>query len=96
MYARLVMFTLGPGMRTTADKLADQFSSIHENMKGFKGATYIGDDSIGEYGCLTIWESKEDAEASGMDLRPKLEQALSGIAKGPPTSRLFVVFEPKS
>ena len=96
MYARLVMFTLGPGMRKESDKLADQFASAHKNMKGFKGATFIGDESIGEYGALTIWESKEDAEASSAALRPKLEQALSGIAKGPPTSRLFEVYEPKS
>ena len=95
MYARLIMFTLGPGMRTESEKIADQFAAVHKNMKGFKGATFLGDDSIGEYGALSIWESKDDAEASSASLRPKLEQALSGIAKGPPTSRLFDIYEPK-
>ena len=96
MHARLVMFTLGPGMRSTSEKLADQFASAHKTMNGFKGATFIGDDTVGEYGSLSIWESKEDVEASSTALRPKLEQALSGIAKGPPTVRVFEVYEPKS
>jgi len=96
MYARLVMFTLGPGMRSTAEKLADQFASAHKTLKGFKSATFIGDDTVGEYGALTLWESKEDAEAAGTALGPKLEQALSGIVKGPPTRRLFEVYEPKA
>lgn len=96
MYARLIMFTLGPGMRPTSEELADQFASLHKTLKGFRAATYIGDDTVGEYGALSIWESKEDEEAASVALRPKLEQALSGIAKGPPTSRSFEVYEPKS
>jgi len=94
MYARLVMFTLGQANVCPAEKLADQFASAFKTLKGFKSATFFGDNTVGEYGCLNLWESKEDAEAAGTVLRPKMEQALSGIAKGPPTVRLFEVYEP--
>ena len=95
MYAQLVMFTLGPGMRSTADKLADQFASAHKTLKGFKSATFIGDDTVGDYGALTLWETPEDLQAASNILRPKLQRALSGIAKGEPTVRVFEVYEPK-
>ena len=54
MYAQLVMFTLGPGMRPTADKLADQFASAHKTLKGFKSAMFIVDETVSEYGALTL------------------------------------------
>jgi len=95
MYAQLVMFTLGPGMRSTADKLADQFASAHKTLKGFKSSTFIGDDTVGDYGALTLWETPEDLQAASNILRPKLKEALSGIAKGEPTVRVFEVYEPK-
>ncbi len=95
MYAQLVMFTIGTGMRTEAERMSDEFTLAHKSLKGFKSAIYLGDDTIGEYGSLTIWETLEDIK-SGMDiLRPKLEKALSGIAKGAPTVRVFEVYEPK-
>jgi len=95
MYAQLVMFTLGPGMRSTADKLAGQFASAHKTLKGFKSSTFIGDDTVGDYGALTLWETPEDLQAASNILRPKLQEALSGIAKGEPTVRVFEVYEPK-
>jgi len=96
MYARLVMFTLGPGTRSTADKLVDQFAPDLRAQKGFKSATFLADDSVGEYGAFVLWESKEDAEAAFEALNPQLEKALTGIVQGPPTTRLFEVVKPKA
>ena len=95
MYAQLVMLTLGPGTRSTAEKLADQFAPALKALKGFKRVTFLGDETVGEYGTLSLWESKEDVEAAAAVLGPKLEQAVSGIAKSPPTRRFFEVYEPK-
>jgi len=36
MYAQLVIIALGPGMRPTAEKLADQFAPVVKAQKGFK------------------------------------------------------------
>jgi len=51
MYAQLVMLTLGPGMRSTAEKLADQFAPAVRALKGFKSETFLGDETVGEYWC---------------------------------------------
>jgi len=96
MYAQLVMLTLGPGTRSTAGKIADQFAPALKTMQGFKTITFFGDETTGEYGSLSLWESKEDAEAAAAIVRPQLEQAVSGIAKAPPTRRFFEVYEPKA
>jgi hypothetical protein len=96
MYAQLVMLSLGPGTRSAAEKLADQFVPALRTLKGFKRVTFLGDETTGEYGSLSLWESKEDAEAAGAVIGPQLEQAVSGIAKAPPTRRFFEVYEPKA
>jgi hypothetical protein len=76
MYASLLMSTLGPGMDSTAEKLVDQFAPVARTQKGLKGITFFGDDTVGEYGSLTIYESKEDAEDAIAATDPHLEQAL--------------------
>jgi len=96
MYAQLVILHLGPGMRSTAEKLADQFAPVLEAQKGFKKVTFFGDEAEGDYGSFSLWESKEDAEAEAEVIRPQLEQAVSGIAMEPPTRGLFEVYEPKA
>ncbi|MBA7675101.1 hypothetical protein ES703_83330 [subsurface metagenome] len=96
MYAQLLMFTLGNGMRAQAEKIADEFAVAHKPLKGFKSAIFLGDDASGEYGSLTTWETPDDLKSAADILRPKLTEVLSGIAKGPPTIRVFEVYEPKA
>ena len=96
MYAQLSMISLGPETRSAAEKLADQFAPALKTLKGFKGVTFFGNETVGEYGSLSLWESKEDAEAAAAVVRPQLEQAVSGISKAPPTRRFFEVYEPKA
>ena len=36
MYALLLLFPLGLGMRSTAEKLGDQFSPVHKADKGIR------------------------------------------------------------
>jgi len=96
MYAQLVMLTLGPGMRSTAEKLADQLAPAVRALKGFKSETFLGDETVGEYWCLSLWESKEDAEAATAAIGPRVDEAMSAIGKGPVTRRSFEVYEPKA
>ncbi len=96
MYARLVLFTLGPGMRSTTEEIADEMIPKVKVRKGFKSVTFLGDDEAGEYGAFVLWETKEDAEAGKEALFPILQNALSGIAKSPPSLKLFEVIEPKA
>jgi len=95
MYTRLILMNFGPGRRSAAEKVADTFAPIYRTMKGFRGATFFGDFETGECGALTMWESKEDAEAATVSLWPKLQEVAHGMLKGPPTVRVFEHYEPK-
>ncbi len=96
MYARLLLFTLGPGNRSTVEKLAAQFAPVLKARKGFKSVTFFGDDTAGEYGAFILWESREDAEAAREAVFPVFEKAVSGMLKGPPTHPLYEVIEVKT
>ncbi len=91
MYARLVLFNIGPGKRSTADKLVEQFAPAIKARKGFKSATFFGDEASGEYGVFVLWETEEDAEAAAKALFPKLQQSLANLVKEPPRNPLFEV-----
>ncbi len=96
MIARLLLMDLGAGARSAGEKVADKFAAIYKTMKGFKDATFFVDYETGECGTLTLWESKEDAEAAAAILRPKLQEAAGSMLKGPPTVRTFEVYKPKA
>ncbi len=92
MYAMWTIFTLGPGMRETADKLCEGWAPVLTSLKGFKSATFIGDDSVGQYAALSLWESKEDAEAAIADTDPKVQEQIGRMAKGPVTRKVYEVW----
>jgi len=64
MYLRLVRFRLGPGARSTAEKLADEFVPAIKAQNGCSECVFIADDDAGEYGIVVHWDSKEDADAA--------------------------------
>jgi hypothetical protein len=92
MYALLTMFTLGPGKQEVANKMGEEFSSAIAGMEGVKSMTMFGDDATGEYGGLSLWQSKEDAETALAAIGPKLGEALSGIVKGEPKRGVYEVW----
>ncbi len=96
MYTRLMLFTLGPGQREFAEGLADKFAPDFATLKGFQSITFMGDFDTGEVGTLSVWETKEDAEAAGEALMPKLQEAVGDRLKGPPSVKVLEVYEPKT
>ena len=64
MYARLTLINLGPGTRSTADALVENFKPALAARDGVKSVYFIGDDESGKYGSIVLWDSKEAAEAS--------------------------------
>ena len=97
MHARLTTFTLGPGKRSTAEKLADDFVAVAKAHKGYVSISFFGDDTSGEHGSYSLWETKEDADAITVAGWGKLaEIAGTGVAKEPPITKVFEVYEPKA
>jgi quinol monooxygenase YgiN len=96
MYVRFVLFTLGPGERTAAEKIADEIIPAIRAQKGCNTCKFFTDDEVGEYGIVVLWESREDADNAASVISPRLKPALSGIVKSPPSIRLYEVYEPKA
>jgi heme-degrading monooxygenase HmoA len=96
MHGRLTLITAGPGERAKMEALADKAASRYRQLKGFKGVTFFADEQEGLYGSLTLWESREDAEAAAAAAGPALREELAGIAlRGQPQIRTVDVYEPK-
>lgn len=97
MYAELVTMHLGPGMKATAEMVADQLSPVYKTLQGFKGLVFIGDIGAGEYGCLSLWELREYAEALSGSLKPRLKQLVQIAGANPKVGlgshRIFEVYE---
>ncbi len=80
MYANQVMFMLGPGKRSAAEKIFERLVPAAKARKEFKALTILADNTAGEYGVLGVFESKADATYEA--LFPHLQQAFAGIAQG--------------
>jgi heme-degrading monooxygenase HmoA len=97
MYAALTTFNLGPGTKELADKMGEQFGSMLQGMKGFQSMTMFGDYDTGEYGGISIWATKEDAEAALANTEEPMKKAVGHLLKGAPMRKVFEVWEgPKS
>ena len=96
MYAIMTFLTGKHEMREEMEKIVDRQSTILKGLKGFKSHTFLFDPEVHEYGGITLWESKEDAEAALAATGPRLQEALSEMIKAPPTRRIFEVYEPKT
>jgi heme-degrading monooxygenase HmoA len=94
MHARLVIFKLGPGQRSTIQALARQFDPLYRAQPGFKELYVIADDVSGQYGSYSVWESQADADAANAVIAPRLQRALAGHLQDPPNRWLFEVLEP--
>ena len=96
MYGRLTLITASPGDRSKMEALADTAASRYRQLKGFKGVTFFTDEQEGVYGSLTVWESREDAEAAAAVAGPALREDLAGVAlHGQPQIRTVEIYEPR-
>jgi len=91
MHARLVRFSFGSGRHAAAQAIADDVAPLIASQPGCHGVTVFGDETDGEYGIFVLWDSEENAHAAAQVVRQRLNERLSGNAKGPPGARLFKV-----
>ena len=91
MFARLVLFNFGPGMREAADALAADLGPQIRGLNGFQSVTFFGDDTDGQYGLFVLWESQEDADAAADVIAPQLMLHLKGKVTEEPSRRLYSV-----
>ena len=94
MNIRLVQFSLGPGKRSAAEKIADKVVPAIRARPGCERAEFFADNEAGDYGILVLWTSKQAADSASSVIGPILMPALAE-AKAESSIRLFDVYEPK-
>jgi hypothetical protein len=94
MFATFATITVSPGMWAFMSKGTDQMYAAIKNLKGFREAKFFGEDKLGIYNSLVIWDSKADAEAAQAALKGKTEQALASVLKSPILRQSFEVYQP--
>lgn len=105
MYARYTMAQYRRVDRATAESAADHVDALLRQQKGFKGCTWLFDHDTSEYGVLSLWETREAADAAATAIAAEVEQIfarLGVVAREPLTpqpavaSRLFEVYTPRT
>jgi heme-degrading monooxygenase HmoA len=91
MYARVINSQLVPGK--TDDAVAvwrDKVAATIKQAKGFKGAYLVGDRETGKGLTITLWESKEDADAMNAAL-PQTLALFDGMFAAQPSLETYEV-----
>jgi len=96
MYVRISNFTLGPGTRNAAESLADEVNRAYRALPGFRSVQFYADFDKGEYGGLSVWQTRTDADNAGQALKPIMEQKAGALLKGTPSVQTFELYEPKT
>jgi heme-degrading monooxygenase HmoA len=100
MFARMIQLSIKPGNREFAYRVADNAKRSMESLPGFQSVIFMREDKPEDGGddifaALSVWESREAAEAAGATLIPALQQQDNGYLTGPPTVTFHEVYEPK-
>ncbi len=96
MYARLLTFKSKPGVRREAEALADKMFVLMKSLKGFISVHFMVAEAEDRYGSLSLWETRQDAEAAGEIIRDKSSGSLGKIALEAPAREIFEVYKPKA
>ena len=94
MYARLVLYRASPGpsLRSRLERATAEVGQVMRRQRGFRAAYGVVDEASGEFGGISFWESREDAEAAGAALAAVVQETALEAA-GPPTIRIFEAAE---
>lgn len=96
MYARHILFKSSPEKRKAIEAMADDIYAFTKSLNGFVSATYLISEDESEYGSVTLWSSKEDAEAAAAAILEEFKETMEKVMDGPPEVTVFQVYRPES
>lgn len=96
MFARVTLMRLGPGKREESRRLSEHLRQVLAGQPGFADATFFVDVSGGEWGCVSYWQTREQAGEVRGALAQAVREALAGVntLEREPTERIMEVLEP--
>ncbi len=71
------------GNRPAMENVADQGGAGLAQIPGFESVTFYLDEERSVYGAISIWESREAAEAAEAASTPLFTAAIGDLAEGP-------------
>ena len=91
MYARVITSHVVSGKVDDAVSIwGEKVAPGLKQAKGFKGAYLTGDRTANKGVTITLWETREDADAMNATL-PQLLSLFDGIFAGPPSVETYEV-----
>lgn len=91
MYARVFSSQLVSGKADEAVSIwRDKVAPTAQQAKGFKGAFLLGDRGTGKGLTITLWETREDADAMNAAL-PQTQALFEGLFAAAPSLETFEV-----
>ena len=94
MYMRMSLACLKPGMGDAWRRMVDGYDPLIRQIPGFVAVTYYCDDGAGLAGSLSVWQSKEAAEAAATRIDDKTHEVMASMYQGVPTVQVLQVYEP--
>ncbi len=94
MYMRMSLAALKPGMGDAWRRMVDGYDPVIQQLAGFVAVTYYCDDEAALAGSLSVWESKEAAEAAAAAADEKTREILASLYRGTPIVQVLRVYEP--
>ena len=87
---------LGPGKSEEANRLSEYLRKALAGQPGFADATFLMDVRGGEWGCVSYWETREQAGEVRDALGRALREALAGVntLEREPNERIMEVLGP--
>jgi heme-degrading monooxygenase HmoA len=95
MYARVSLLRLGPGKRDEAKRLSERLAAAFATQPGFRDAVFLSDVPGGEWGCVSYWDTREQAGEVRTALTQAVREALAGVntLEREPNERIMEVLE---
>ena len=85
MYARNVSFGLKPNMQAEFTRtLENQILSLLHKQKGFKEEITLCSSGSVDAVCISLWESKTDADHYNTSIYPEVLKTLTKVIEGTP------------
>jgi heme-degrading monooxygenase HmoA len=97
MYARMFLIELDSSLKSARHDLCNRWYAAVSTLPGFIRVDFLSDetdDSTGEYGYISFWETLEQAKDARENIGEQLPNALRNITASQPRIRYFKVFEP--
>jgi heme-degrading monooxygenase HmoA len=95
MYARVTLLRLGPGRREEAKRLSARLAAVFASQPGYRDVQFLADVAGGEWGCVSYWDTREQAGEVRTALGQAMREALAGVntLEREPNERIMEVLE---